>query len=115
MLAPPFQQTYAYADEHSAPFSWRTRSTQNLASVFDFGSVPTAAERPESLASAATTEDDLNENLNGDVGELTLLSGAPSKILNTSRNFARQSRGNPSFAKPVQVRTCYGSITLVAE
>ena len=55
-------------------------------------------EAANSVAAEATTEDDLNENC-----EKTLLAASPSKILN-ARNAARFSRGNPCFAKPVQVQ-----------
>ena len=48
-------------------------------------------------AAEAANEDDLNENR-----ETTLLAASPSKILN-ARTVARYSRGNPCFAKPVQV------------
>ena len=72
-------QTYTYQDEHSAPFSWRTRSTQDL------------SMEPE--------EDVNNDNLE-------TLAASPSKILNNRGiNLARYSRGNPSFAKPVQIPT----------
>ena len=55
-------------------------------------------EAVSSVAAAeAATEDDLNENC-----ERTLLAASPSKILN-ARNAARFSRGNPCYAKPVQV------------
>ena len=54
-------------------------------------------EAANSVAAEAATEDDLNENC-----ERTLLAASPSKILN-ARNAARFSRGNPCYAKPVQV------------
>lgn len=83
----PFFQTFTYQDEHSAPFSWRTRSQQDLA--FEYG-------RPPSM-----TSDDLNEN------GLEVITASPSKILtrNTSSHLARYSKGNPSFAKAVQIPT----------
>ena len=60
-----------------------------MASTEDAVSAAAAAE--------AANEDDLNENR-----ETTLLAASPSKILN-ARTVARYSRGNPCFAKPVQV------------
>ena len=103
-------QTYAaYHDEHSAPFTWRTRSQQNL--IFDVGpqyrpaasSMASTEEAVSGVAAAeAATEDDLNENR-----ETTLLAASPSKILN-ARTAARYSRGNPCFAKPVQVSLLLG-------
>ena len=57
-----------------------------------------SSEEPVSVAAVeAANEDDLNENR-----ETTLLAASPSKILN-ARTAARYSRGNPCFAKPVQV------------
>ena len=61
-----------------------------------------SAAAAAAAAAEAATEDDLNENC-GAATTAVLLAASPSTILN-ARNAARYSRGNPCFAKPVQVR-----------
>ncbi len=56
-----FFQTYAYHDEHSAPFSWRTRSQQDLA--FESG-------RPPSVTSGELEE-----------AGMETVAASPSRIL----------------------------------
>eukprot|EP00096_Caligus_rogercresseyi_P006909 TRINITY_DN2394_c0_g1_i4.p1 TRINITY_DN2394_c0_g1~~TRINITY_DN2394_c0_g1_i4.p1 ORF type:complete len:325 (-),score=132.63 TRINITY_DN2394_c0_g1_i4:391-1365(-) len=79
--------SYSYLDEHSAPFHWKTRSTQELR--FESG-------RPLSIASTELTENGLEK-----------ITSPPSKILSqrgSSRSHHQiHSRGNPSFAKPVGI------------
>lgn len=76
--------TYTYRDEHSSPWCWMTRSQQELR--FESG-------RPDSYAS-----DELSEQ-----GLETLATTSPSRILNRQSLLIRQSKGNPLFAKPVQI------------
>ena len=96
-----FFQTYTIQDEHSAPFSWRTRSQQDL--NFEAGA-PDQEEDSGGDSSGLPHEE-----------EGTTLLSSPSRILtNNSTNnkmasatAARYSRGNPSFAKAVQIpRVC---------
>ncbi|TRY78445.1 hypothetical protein TCAL_14396 [Tigriopus californicus] len=76
--------TYTFQDEHSAPFSWRTKSQQDL--------------RFESGTPVSMNSDELQEN------GLVTLTNSPSKILSMqSQNMLRYSKGNPVFAKPVQI------------
>lgn len=77
-------QTYTFQDEHSAPFSWRTKSQQDL--------------RFESGTPVSMSSDELQEN------GLVTLTNSPSKILSMqSQNMLRSSKGNPVYAKPVQI------------
>jgi len=84
---------YTYRDEHSAPFSWMSRSQQELR--FESGT-------PEQL-----TEEELAER------GLELVGGGPPRAPSAtssnqsgnqhSQSFIRLSRGNPSYAKPVGI------------
>ena len=86
-------QVYTYRDEHSAPFSWMSRSQQELR--FESGT-------PEQL-----TEEELAER------GLELVGGGPPRARSAtssnqsgnqhSQSFIRLSRGNPSYAKPVGI------------
>eukprot|EP00095_Tigriopus_kingsejongensis_P007178 maker-scaffold134_size322110-snap-gene-2.18 protein:Tk07178 transcript:maker-scaffold134_size322110-snap-gene-2.18-mRNA-1 annotation:"c1orf198 homolog" len=76
--------TYTFHDEHSGPFSWRTKSQQDLR--FEAG-------RPASM-----TSEELNES-----GMVTLTT-SPSRILAVhAQDIIRSSKGNPVYAKPVQI------------
>lgn len=70
-----------YRDEHSAPFNWATKSQQELR--FEAGT-------PEYIP----TESDLSEQ-----GFESLRTISPKN----STQMIRQSRGNPCYAKPVQI------------
>lgn len=87
-MSRPSFQTYAFSDEHSAPFSWHTKSQQDLR--FEAGS---EAADGDSDARPPTEED------------LETLTASPSRILTANNRMlqARLSRGNPTFAKPVQI------------
>ncbi len=72
-------QTYSYRDEHSGPFSWMTRSQQELS--FESGPI---------------------EYIDG-VEELDVLTASPSRVLNRQSLLIRQSKGNPIYSKPVGI------------
>lgn len=74
-------QTYTYQDEHSAPFSWKTRSQQDLTTEFG----PMEALTEEDLASRG----------------LETLTTRASNALNRQwdSKVLRMSKGNPAFAK----------------
>lgn len=74
--------TYSYRDEHSAPWSWMTRSQQELS----FESGP--------------TEQCSSEDLDG---LETLTTASPSRACNRQSLLVRHSKGNPLYAKPVGI------------
>jgi len=72
--------TYSYRDEHSAPWSWMTRSQQEL-----------------SFESSETQNSNSDEHLE------TLTVASPSRVLQRQSLLIRQSKGNPLYAKPVGI------------
>jgi len=76
--------TYSYRDEHSGPWSWMTRSQQELS--FESGpNEPCSSEELDGLE--------------------TLTTASPSRALNRQSLLVRQSKGNPLYAKPVGIPT----------
>ena len=80
-----FFQTYSYRDEHSAPWSWMTRSQQELS----FESGP--------------TEQCSSEDLDGLETLTTASTASPSRACNRQSLLVRHSKGNPLYAKPVGI------------
>ena len=76
-------QTYSYRDEHSAPWTWMTRSQQEL--------------RFESGTAESYTSEELAEQ------GLETLNASPSRVLQRQSLLIRQSKGNPLYAKPVGI------------
>ena len=74
--------TYSYRDEHSAPWSWMSRSQQELS--FESGPIEQCS----------------SEDLEG---LETLTTASPSRALNRQSLLVRQSKGNPLYAKPVGI------------
>ena len=81
-----YTQTYSstYRDEHSAPWTWMTRSQQEL--------------RFESGTAESVTSEELAEQ-----GLETLNVSSPSRVLQRQSLLIRQSKGNPLYAKPVGI------------
>lgn len=76
--------TYSYRDEHSAPWTWMTRSQQELR--FESGT-----------AESSFTSEELVEQ------GLETLNASPSRVLQRQSLLIRQSKGNPLYAKPVGI------------
>ena len=82
-------QVYTYRDEHSAPFSWMSRSQQELR--FESGT-------PDPL-----TEEEIAERGLEPVGAPRAPSASSSNASSGTRLQIRHSKGNPSYAKPVGI------------